>query len=65
MLIIITGSYNFPVVEDINKKFNFDLLHVSKEEQERRSYFSFIKRSTKTEEVLKLLEQKERIDKEM
>lgn len=54
-----------PIVEDINKKFNFDLLTVSKEEQERRGFFSFTKRSTKGEEVLRLLEEKERIEKEM
>lgn len=54
-----------PVVEDINKKFNLDLLTVSQAEKERRGYFSFTKRSIKTEEVLRLLDEKERIEKEM
>lgn len=54
-----------PIVKDIKTKFNLDLLTVSKEEQERRGYFSFTKRNTKTEEVLRILEEKERIAKEM
>lgn len=61
--VLLSFSY-VPLVDDINKKFNFNVLEVSVEEQERRQLFNFIKQK-RGEAILKILEEKEGFEKDM
>lgn len=61
-------SFNYcsciPLVDDINKKFNINILEVSKEEKERRTLINFVQQRRGTD-ILELLEQKKALEKDL